>query len=62
MRPNRLLGFTDAAPLTVLALSDSSFSRSVARSRWDLGKMPHFPLEFVPDQHQWSWSVPGRVC
>lgn len=33
MRPRRLLGFTDAAPLTVLALSDSSFSRSVARSR-----------------------------
>lgn len=49
MRPSRLLGFTEGAPLSVLERSESPSSRRVVRSRCDLGKMPHFPLGLVPE-------------
>lgn len=49
MRPSRLLGFTEGAPLSVLERSESAPSRRVTMSMCDLGKMPHLPLGLVPE-------------
>jgi hypothetical protein len=38
--------------LAMLARSDAVTSRTVLLSMKCCGKMPHFPLEFDPDQHQ----------
>lgn len=57
IEPDRLF-----SPLRMLARSEfaADMSCTVARSIKAWGKIPHLPLEFVPDQHQYSSYGPTQ--